>query len=300
LNGKISVNNRGGIPQWARRDILAANDVRPVKKLLRDKKLSTVCEEARCPNIAECFGKKRATFIILGDICTRNCAFCSIRPGSPFPPDPKEPENIAEACLELGLEYAVLTSVTRDDLPDGGAGHFVKVISEISKTNKNTGIEVLTPDFGGNEESIDLICMAGPHIYNHNIETVPSRYVRVRPEADYGQSINLLRYVKKNFPDIITKSGIMLGFGETKDEIISVMNDLLKAGCDLLTIGQYMRPTKRHINVSEYISPEVFDNLADTGKKMGFKGVYSGPLVRSSFNAEYFKNGVDIGRVLQN
>lgn len=300
MSEKTSVMKLNRIPEWAKRDVLAVGNVRQVKKLLRNKKLSTVCEEARCPNIVECFGNKRATFIIMGDVCTRNCAFCSIKPGTPLPLDSEEPGNIAEACLSLGLGYVVLTSVTRDDLADGGAGHFVRVISEIKKININMSIEVLTPDFAGNEDNIDLVCLSEPNIYNHNIETVPSQYRRVRPEADYWQSINLLKYVKKTYPAILTKSGIMLGFGETKDEIVNVMNDLVKAGCDLLTIGQYMRPSKKHLNVSEYISPEVFDDLAETGKKIGFKGVYSGPLVRSSFNAEYFKNGVNIGRVLQN
>jgi len=294
------LHNRSRIPPWLKRNILTAEKVGAVKRVLRNKKVSTVCEEARCPNIAECFGKKRATFIILGEVCTRSCGFCSIKAGSPLPPDPGEPENIAAACLSLGLNYAVITSVTRDDLGDGGAGHFARVISEVKRTNPDIRVEVLTPDFAGDPGAVDMVCLSAPHIYNHNVETVPSLYSRVRPEADYRQSIKLLGYVKKKYPDILTKSGIMLGLGETRDEVISVMNDLLKAGCNFLTIGQYMRPSKRHLDVVEYINPNVFDDLAETGKEMGFSGIYSGPLVRSSFNAEHFINEVKLGRILQN
>jgi len=219
------LHNRSRIPPWLKRNILTAEKVGAVKRVLRNKKVSTVCEEARCPNIAECFGKKRATFIILGEVCTRSCGFCSIKAGSPLPPDPGEPENIAAACLSLGLNYAVITSVTRDDLGDGGAGHFARVISEVKRTNPDIRVEVLTPDFAGDPGAVDMVCLSAPHIYNHNVETVPSLYSRVRPEADYRQSIKLLGYVKKKYPDILTKSGIMLGLGETR-----VSRDSLKSG----------------------------------------------------------------------
>ncbi len=288
------------LPPWLRRQIGKSSDVREVKNLLRRNHLNTVCEEARCPNLTECFEKKRATFLILGNLCTRDCGFCSVEGGRPLPPDPEEPQKVAEAARRMGTKYVVVTSVTRDDLEDGGASHFSGTIREIRRAIRVASIEVLTPDFMGSKEAIDTVCQAGPDVYNHNMETVPSRYHEVRPSADYRRSLGLIRYIKERYPRITTKSGIMLGLGEKKEEVIQVLHDLKLSGCDLVTIGQYMRPTRAHLEVKEYVELEVFKELEEAGRKIGFRGVYSGPLVRSSFNAEHFRKEVGFGRILQN
>ena len=278
------------LPPWLKRDVGKSENVASIKRILRSGGLHTVCEEAKCPNLAECFEKKRATFLILGDNCTRGCGFCSVTSGLPLPPDPDEPEKIAKASAEMGARYVVITSVTRDDLPDGGASHYVATIGEVKKLIPKSSIEVLTPDFEGNIDAVDVVCKAGPDVYNHNMETVASLYNKVRPEAVYERSLELIGYVKKHYSAITTKSGIMLGLGETMAEVSALLGDLKSAGCDIVTIGQYMKPTRNSLDIEAYIEPKIFEELEKEAKEMGFKGVYSGPLVRSSFNAEELKS----------
>jgi len=273
------------LPQWLIKKNRDNNKLHAVKSILREKGLNTVCESARCPNMAECFSKPTATFMILGNVCTRGCGFCSVEKGYPMPPVDDEPLKIAEASLEMGLRHVVITSVNRDDLPDKGARQFARTIDEVRRLNKGITVEVLTPDFSGSVESIRGVAEKKPEIYNHNIETVPRLYKKVRPQADYNRSLNLFNIVKKSYPDIIAKSGIMVGLGEEKDEVIGVMKELRNVGCDVLTIGQYLMPTKKNLPVVEYIKLDVFDYYKMEGEKMGFKQVESGPFVRSSYNA---------------
>lgn len=278
------------LPHWLKRDVGKGENVASIKKILRRGGLHTVCEEAKCPNLGECFEKKRATFLILGDNCTRGCGFCSVTNGPPIAPDPDEPEKVARAAAAMGAHYVVITSVTRDDLPDGGASHYVATIDNIKRMIADSSIEVLTPDFGGNMDAVDAVCKAGPDVYNHNMETVASLYHKVRPEAEYERSLQLIRHVKMHYSEIATKSGIMLGLGETMEEVSALLRDLKSAGCDIVTIGQYMQPTRNSLEVVTYVEPKVFKQLEKEAKEMGFKGVYSGPLVRSSFNAEELKS----------
>ncbi len=273
------------IPAFARKKY-NIGELAGVKAKLRELGLHTVCESARCPNIGECFKKPTATFMILGETCTRRCGFCSVKKGKAAPPDPAEPGNIALAARKLGLKHAVITSVTRDDLPDGGAGQFEAVIRILKKEFPEMVVEVLTPDFMGDEAALRKVVLAGPHIFNHNLETVPRLYSRVRPQAVYARSLTVLKNAKAMRPDVYAKSGIMAGLGETEDEVVSVMRDLRDAGCDLLTIGQYLRPSRENLPVSEYVSPDVFEKYAQTGRSMGFLSVASAPFVRSSYNAE--------------
>ncbi len=273
------------LPRWLIKKNRDNNKLHTVKRILREKGLNTVCESARCPNIAECFSKPTATFMILGNVCTRGCGFCSVEKGYPMAPVDDEPLKIAEASLEMGLRHVVITSVNRDDLPDKGARQFARTIDEVRRLNKSITVEVLTPDFSGSAESIMEVAESKPEIYNHNIETVPRLYKKVRPQADYKMSLELLKLVKEFYPDIITKSGIMVGLGEVKDEVIGVMKDMRNARCDALTIGQYLMPTKKNLPVIEYIEPDVFEFYKREGEKMGFKSVESGPFVRSSYNA---------------
>lgn len=255
--------------------------------LLKSFCLHTVCEEARCPNIGECFSKKTATFMILGDICTRNCRFCAVKKGNPLPPDPDEPENVAKAVKKLGLRYVVITSVTRDDLPDGGAEQFAKTIRCIKEVcGGETLVEVLVPDFKGDLLSLKKVLEEKPLVLNHNLETVPRLYPQVRPKADYKRSIGILRESKKIFPHVYTKSGLMVGLGEKRDEVVEVMKDLRNAGCDILTIGQYLRPTSWHLEVKEFIRPEVFSWYKEVAYSLGFIYVASSPFVRSSYMAK--------------
>lgn len=272
------------LPEWIR--IRNLPDQHEIKHLLRRHALSTVCEEARCPNRAECFAKPTATFMILGRNCTRNCGFCSVRSHSPEAVDDNEPGNIAAAAEELRLRYIVITSVTRDDLPDGGAGQFAKTIKALRKRMTGVKIEVLTPDFMGDPDPLRTVLDAGPDVFNHNVETVARLYPVVRPSADYKRSLSVLEHSKVIAPDIYTKSGFMLGLGETYDEAITILKDLRKVDCDFVTIGQYLRPTKDNLPVVEYIRPEVFEDLRLKALEMGFKYAASGPLVRSSMNAE--------------
>ncbi|RJQ44389.1 MAG: lipoyl synthase [Nitrospiraceae bacterium] len=276
-------------PEWIK---VRATGTHGTKKILRHHGVSTVCEEARCPNQGKCFSENTATFMILGDRCTRNCAFCAVASSKPLPVDPHEPEKVAEAALALGLEFVVITSVTRDDLADGGAGQFAKTIHAVRKNNPSIRIEVLTPDFTGNVEALKTVLEAGPDVFNHNIETVPRLYPAVRPVAVYMTSVNMLKTAKKTYPDIKTKSGIMLGLGESEYEVMSVMSDLRDAGCDFLTIGQYLQPRRNNIPVVEYVRPEVFEQYRIKGLEMGFSAVASSPLTRSSMDAHkmYYNN----------
>jgi len=273
------------IPPWSRKKY-NIGELAKVKAQLRELGLHTVCESARCPNIGECFKKPTATFMILGDVCTRRCRFCAVGKGAPTPVDPAEPANIAEGVRRLGLKHAVITSVTRDDLSDGGAGQFAAVVRTLRDGFPGLVVEVLTPDFRGREYDIKAVVDAGPHIFNHNLETVPRLYDTVRPQAVYTRSLDVLRYVKALDGSIHTKSGLMAGLGETPDEVIATMADLRDAGCDLLTIGQYLRPMKENIEVAEYVRPEVFEMYKEKGLAMGFLSVASAPFVRSSYNAE--------------
>lgn len=278
------------LPPWLRRRH-SLSELRRMKGLLRSHGLSTVCEEARCPNKAECFSKPTATFMILGDRCTRNCGFCSVDSMAPSPPEADEPRRVAMAARAMGLSYVVVTSVTRDDLPDGGAAHFARTIVEIRRSFPGARVEVLTPDFKGSVEALGTVLEAGPDVFNHNLETVPRLYSTVRPQADYNRSVGILRKAKEISPGVRTKSGLMLGLGESAGEVLEVLRDLRGAGCDFLTLGQYLRPGKRNLPVVEYIEPEVFDSLREKALAMGFGFVASGPLVRSSMNAEELYEG---------
>jgi len=272
-------------PEWLKIKYSSNRDRSEVEALLADLHLHTVCEEANCPNLMECFCSKTATFMILGRVCTRNCTFCTVTKGDPDPVDPEEPANVARAIGKLGLRHAVITSVTRDDLADGGSAHFAAVIREIRKIDKTVVVEVLTPDFQGDEEALLTVVSARPDILNHNIETVPSLYPEVRPMAVYRRSLEFLRNAKTIDPSIYTKSGIMLGLGETKKEVLSALRDLRDVGCDFLTIGQYLSPSKKHHPVIEYVRPEIFDEYRGIALELGFAHVASGPLVRSSYHA---------------
>ncbi|NOZ69250.1 MAG: lipoyl synthase [Deferribacteres bacterium] len=269
-------------PEWIKVQSTGAHET---KKLLRRHGLSSVCEEARCPNQGRCFSRGTAAFMILGDRCTRNCSFCAVDSSKPLPPDPGEPARVAEAVSGLGLDFVVITSVTRDDLPDGGAGQFAATVEAIRKINGSTRVEVLTPDFRGDTGALRTVLQAAPDVFNHNVETVPSLYPQVRAMADYSTSINILKAAKTLYPEIRTKSGIMLGLGESRAEVLSVMRDLREAECDFLTIGQYLRPRRDNIPVVEYITPEVFEQYRVTALEMGFRAVAASPLTRSSMDA---------------
>ncbi len=277
------------LPDYLKRGIIDTEKTKAVRHILKDSCLNTVCEAARCPNKNECYTKNTATFLIMGNICTRNCRFCNISCSKPEKLNPEEPLKIANAVYNLGLKYAVITSVTRDDIKDGGAGHFAKVIEEIRKKNPLTKIEVLTPDFQGNTDSIDTVIKAKPDVFNHNMETVPSLYKKARPQADYHRSLNFLKYIKDN-SGILTKTGLMVGLGETKEELIKVFDDLAAVKCDIVTIGQYIAPSKNHLPVQKYYKPEEYDELSLIAKSCGIKHTFSSPLTRSSYKAyEVFK-----------
>ncbi len=273
-------------PEWIRVKVPFSQELKRVEHLLSEYRLHTVCEEARCPNRVECFSRGTATFMILGDICTRNCRFCAVRKGKPLPVDEEEPSRVAEVVKILGLKYVVVTSVTRDDLPDGGALQFVRVIEEIRKVAPDVKVEVLIPDFAGNIDALRMVAAAKPFVVNHNVETVPRLYPDVRPMADYNRSLSVLQNVKRYSPGILTKSGIMVGLGESFDEVISVMRDLREVDCDMLTIGQYLKPTPFALDVVEFVHPSVFEEFKKRGEELGFKKVFSAPLVRSSYHAE--------------
>ncbi|MBI5814572.1 MAG: lipoyl synthase [Nitrospinae bacterium] len=273
-------------PEWLRKSAVRGEAALAVRGLLRESSLSTVCEEARCPNMGECFANRVATFMILGAKCTRDCGFCAVAPdGRPAAPDPDEPARVTVAAKELGLSHVVITSVTRDDLKDGGAGHFAMTIYALRAGLPGVSVEVLTPDFRGDHTSIDLVMDAGPDVYNHNVETVPALYKAVRPAASYERSLKLLDRVKERRPAIVTKSGIMLGLGETMEQVLAVMDDLAAIGLDALTIGQYLRPSLNCLPVVEYVRPEVFDELKSAAQAKGIRSVFSGSYVRSSYHA---------------
>ncbi len=275
---------RERLPEYLKRGLVDTEKTRLVRHILKDNCLNTVCEAARCPNKGECYSKNTATFLIMGNECTRNCRFCNISCGKPQPLNSEEPQKVAQAVKKLGLKYVVITSVTRDDLPDGGAEHFANVIKEIRKYDEKIKIEVLTPDFKGNSNSIDTVISACPDVFNHNIETVPSLYEKARPQADYIRSLNFLKYVKEH-SKILTKTGLMVGLGETKEELIQVFNDLVKIRCDIVTIGQYIAPTKSHLPVIKYYKPEEYDELSVIAKQIGIKHTFFSPLTRSSYKA---------------
>ncbi len=272
-------------PEWLRKRISNIEAIEDTAALLKDLSLNTVCDGADCPNRCECYAKKTATFMILGSVCSRQCRFCAVSKGNPEVPDPHEPANIGKACKELGLKHVVVTSVTRDDLPDGGAEHFALTVYEIRKQNPLSSIELLIPDLNGDWDSLKIITDSKPDVLNHNIETVPSLYTKVRPQADYKRSLELLAKVKVLDSRILTKSGIMVGLGEKDEEVYEVMDDLRRSGCDILTIGQYLQPSEQHIQLEEYIHPEKFEAYRMVAERKGFKHVSSGPFVRSSYNA---------------
>jgi lipoic acid synthetase len=273
-------------PEWLKVSIKGGNKYNQIKKLLRKSKLHTICEEAKCPNITECFNNGTAVFLILGDICTRNCKYCNVKHGIPYPLNINEPRDIAESVKKLKLKYVVITSVTRDDLKDGGASVFCECVEEIKKLPFNCIIEVLIPDFNGNINSIKKITNSSPNVINHNIEVSENLFPKIRPEGNYQTSINILRYIKNMNNNIKTKSGFMVGLGENKKQIIKTMEDLIKVKVDFLTIGQYLQPSFKHLKIKRYYRPEEFSELKDIALDMGFKYVESGPLVRSSYHAE--------------
>jgi len=275
-------------PEWMRVRLSDPGKLNRVNALIEELSLNTVCKEANCPNRLECYSKKTATFMILGSTCSRNCKFCNVENGTLLKPDPEEPKKVAEAVKALELRHAVITSVTRDDLTDGGAAQFVQVIEEIRNADNTIIVEVLIPDLQGNKVALKSIVDAAPDVLNHNIETVPRLYDTVRPEANYIQSLEVIRNVKAMNPKMLTKSGIMLGLGETEEEVRQVLRDLREYGCNLLTIGQYLQPSEKHIEMVEYIHPDIFDKYKKFAEELGFDFVASAPMVRSSYNAAEF------------
>jgi len=274
------------LPSFLREKKINLRTLHDIKTVMRDRILATVCEEAKCPNRTECFSHGTATFLAMGDVCTRSCGFCEIAKGRPRPLDPDEPEKIADAARGLGLRHVVVTSVDRDDLSDGGALHFVRIIEALRKNLPGATIEVLTPDFRGDPQAADLVADARPDIFNHNLETVPRLYRRVRAGSDYRRSLSLLARVKNRRMELTTKSGIMVGLGETRTEVLEVMDDMRSAGVDIMTIGQYLRPSRDRLPVVEYVHPDRFREFESAGRGKGFRHVFAGPFVRSSYRAE--------------
>lgn len=273
------------LPDWLKRPLPVGNENSYTESLLRDLKLETVCENARCPNRPECYSRRTATFMVLGNVCTRPCGFCSVPRGETQPLEDDEPARVAEASARLGLKHVVITSVTRDDLPDGGAEHFRQCVEAV-RVRTGAAVEVLTPDFLGDTDAIDIVLESRPDVFNHNLETVPRLYRRVRGRAEYRRSLDLLAHVKKRMPDGVTKAGLMLGLGETTDELFDVFADLRAVRCDVLTLGQYLAPTLKHIPVARFVPPAEFDDLAARARTLGFKQVVAGPYVRSSYHAD--------------
>ncbi len=280
-------------PAWIRAKSPAGPEVQRLKRVLREQRLFTVCEEASCPNLGECFTHGTATFMIMGDICTRRCPFCDVAHGRPDPLNPEEPRHLAETIEAMGLRYVVVTSVDRDDLRDGGAGHFVDCIQSIRERNPDTRIEILVPDFRGRmERALDIFRQAPPDVFNHNLETVPRLYKKARPGSDYQWSLTLLKNFTQEHPAVPTKSGLMLGLGETLEEVEQVMRDMREHDVNMLTLGQYLQPGKHHLPVERYVHPDEFEQLRKTGEAMGFSQVASGPMVRSSYHADQQAAGV--------
>ena len=272
-------------PSWLRKRLPTGDTYQQVEQNISENRLHTICQEACCPNQGECFSKGVATFLIMGNCCTRNCRFCAVSTGTPGPLDSEEPLRLASEIRDLGLSFAVITSVTRDDLDDGGASHFARTIQTIRETCPGVGIEILIPDFQGNPDALETVVAAAPEVLNHNVETIPRLYSVIRPQADYRQSLRVLRKARDACASLVTKSGIMVGLGETEAEVRQVMVDLHQAGCDILTIGQYLRPSVAHVPVAEYVHPDVFDRYGEMAREIGFKSVSSSPFVRSSYMA---------------
>lgn len=286
MSRPLPVRGEPALPAWIRERKVKLSGLHELKKLMRTRGLHTVCEEARCPNRSECFERKTATFLVAGDVCTRACGFCNVTSGRPAPLDPEEPANVARAVAEMGLEHVVITSVDRDDLPDGGAAHWVRVVEAVKALEPRRAVEVLTPDFQGDAAAIDLVADARPDVFNHNVETVPRLYPTVRPKAVFKRSVALLARVKERQPGTVTKSGLMLGLGEEDAEVLEVFRALRAAGVDVVTVGQYLRPAAWNLPVVSYATPERFEALREAGEAMGFAYVFAGPFVRSSYRAE--------------
>lgn len=279
----------GEFPEWLKIPAPDEKSLYEMQDLIKGMTLHTVCEEALCPNVGECFKSRTATFLLMGDVCTRNCNFCAVRHGNPLPLDPDEPRHIAEACKALGLKYVVLTCVTRDDLADGGASHMALVVEEVKKLNPGAKVELLTSDLGGSRDALKNLLEAPLDVLAHNVETVPSLYPAVRPQANYERSLAVIEMAKAIAPKVLTKSGIMVGLGETYEEVIEVMSDLISVGCDILTIGQYLQPSPSHLPVKEFVPPKQYQMYEQKGLELGFKYVVAGPLVRSSYRASAYQ-----------
>jgi len=289
----VQLQTRGPrLPEWLRKSRTHPEAVHNLKVELRRRNLHTVCESARCPNMHECFHRSAATFMILGNLCTRGCGFCSVpKARHPGALDSEEPENVARMASEMKLRYVVITSVNRDDLPDGGSAHFADTVGAVRRALPDARVEVLTPDFCGDLEAVARVLDAGPHVFNHNMETVPRLYKTVRPQADYRQSLEVLRFAKHHRPESLAKSGAMVGLGERPSEVEQLLHDLRDADVDVATLGQYLQPARRNLRVAEYLTPAEFDRYRDFGLSIGFKMVFSGPLVRSSYMADLLANG---------
>ncbi|MBU2550626.1 MAG: lipoyl synthase [Proteobacteria bacterium] len=297
----VNVNQPGPKPSWLRRRLPAMGRNAVVDQAVRQGGLHTVCEEAHCPNQMECYGRGEATFLLLGPNCTRRCTFCAVEKNAPAPLDPDEPQRIARAVAELGLAFCVLTMVTRDDLPDGGAEHVAQTIQAVRQACPGLGVEVLISDLGGSTDALLTVLETGPEVLNHNVETVPRLYGQVRPQADYRRSIELLARTLSHRPAQVAKSGLMLGLGETREEVCAVMEDLRRAGCLLLTLGQYLAPSNRHHPVVDWVTPETFESYKEEARKRGFVGVASAPYVRSSYQAgRLYEAALSSGRVIPN
>jgi lipoic acid synthetase len=290
---------RPRLPEWARKNRTHFESLHTLKAGLRALNLHTVCESARCPNIHECFHRGAATFMILGNRCTRGCGFCSVPKGHPskhdMALDPAEPDNVARMATEMKLRYVVITSVNRDDLDDGGSHHFAQTVRAVRASLPDSRVEVLTPDFCGDTSAVARVLDAGPHVFNHNMETIPRLYRRVRPQADYRQSLEVLAFARTYRAEAMTKSGFMVGLGETEAEVLELLRDLRASHVDVATIGQYLQPTRRNLQVSEYVTPEQFERYRDFGLSIGFKMVFSGPLVRSSYMADRVNHEAELG-----
>jgi lipoic acid synthetase len=282
------------LPEWLRKPQRNSEADHQLKKLLRTRDLHTVCEEARCPNRNDCFSRGAATFMILGDVCSRSCGFCSVKTGRGTPLEllAHEPEQVAEAAAQLNLSYIVITSVNRDELPDGGASHFASTVRAVRRRLPGSKVEVLTPDFKGDRAALETVLDAEPDTFNHNIETVPRLYQRVRPQADYHQSLQVLRSARRYSQKVVTKSGLMVGFGERGAEVMRVLEDLREHHVEVVTIGQYLQPTRKHLSVEQYVHPDVFEVYREYGEQLGFRAVFAGPLVRSSFMAEMINDHI--------
>jgi lipoic acid synthetase len=277
---------RPRLPEWARRPRVFPESLHHLKTEFRRVALHTVCESARCPNIHECFHQGTATFMILGNVCTRTCGFCAVPRGRPLALDPEEPRHVAQMAARMKLRHVVITSVNRDELPDGGAGHFAATVAEVRRALPAARVEVLTPDFCGDHRAVATVLDAGPGVFNHNLETVARLYRRVRPQAEYRRSLEVLAFARRYAPQVLTKSGFMVGLGETPQEVCELLRDLREAAVDIVTIGQYLQPTRRHLPVEAYLPPAQFDSYRHAGLQLGFRAVFSGPLVRSSYLAD--------------